>query len=673
MSDLSIPGVKSNIDTKAMVDAVMEPDRARLKRQEQDLQKIRGQKTIWQDVRQRMSQVETSARGLYSFQNPFREKTAVSSDAAILTATATRDAGIESHSLRVVQTATADRFQSDPLDRDFRASAGTYRFRVGEEEAKVSFRGGSLAELVDAINRGAGRLVEARLVRVTDTSQVLVIEAKKTGSANPLSLLDAAADLGVRIGLLAPSGRQLSTPPLAPESLAAPVSPDKVLFRNGTLDLKPGGEATLPFPGGRPIAPEIQLEVRLRVIDLPQEAFGTPAPPPGPQVTSSGRGEFQGATVPNEPSEPLAPPWNPPEPPRRIDDLRVISAQAGGRTIELPPLEAREGEQTYRVGLGTLTNSLDALAFSNRNTNREIVIEEVRLVDPTARGEYKPKNAVTQARDAVIDMDGIRITRGANQIDDLLPGVNLTLRGASEKPVTLDVKTDTEAVKNAVIQFVGYYDQLLGRIDVLTRSDEQVLADLSYLSDEEKKRAREELGALQGDLALNQIKNRLRETVAAPYPTSAGRELALLVQIGVGTDTGRAGGSAGIDKSRLRGYLEIDEAKLEKAIDGRIDAVRELFGNDTDGDFAVDTGLAFAVAENIRPYTQPGGVVGNRIAAIDDTAGRRERDIATLTKQLADKEARLKREYATMEGALGTLDRSSRALENFNNNLGGQR
>jgi flagellar hook-associated protein 2 len=241
--------------------------------------------------------------------------------------------------------------------------------------------------------------------------------------------------------------------------------------------------------------------------------------------------------------------------------------------------------------------------------------------------------------------------------------------------VELDVKTDVEAVKSSIIEFVGFYNQLLGRIDVLTRSDEQVIADIAYLDEEERKLAREQLGMLQGDLALNQMKGRMRETVAAPYPTSAGRDLSMLVQIGIGTDTARPGGGTGIDKSRLRGYLEIDEARLARAIEDRIDAVRELFGNDTDGDFVIDSGVAFAVAEGARPYIQPGGVIGTRVATIDQTAARRERDIATFAKQLEDKEARLQREYTMMEGALNTFDRSSRTLDNFSRGMGntGQR
>ncbi len=671
MSDLSIPGVTRKADTKAMVDAVMEPDRGRLRRKQEELEQIRGEKVVWQDIRQRLSQVESGARGLYSFQNPFREKLAASSDASVLTATATREAAVESHRIKVVQTATADRFLSEPLQRDFRAPAGTYRFRVGEDEAKVSFRGGSIGELVDAINRGAGRLVEARVIKANESSQILLIEARKTGSANPLTLLDASAELGLKTGLLAPAGLQLSAPPLAPQSLTAPADPQRVLFADGAMTLRPGGEATLPFPAGRPLPPQALLEVRLRVTGIAEQIPDAGGPPPGPAVTSPGRAEFQGHAVQSEASDFLMPPWEAPVPPPRTDDFNVITAVSSGRTIALPPIEQREGTQTWRVPIGSLAGSLDALSFHNRNTHREIVIEDVRLTDPAARGDNKPKNAIGEARDAVVELDGVRVTRGTNQVEDLLPGVSLALHAASDKTVGLDVKTDVEAVKSSIIQFVGLYNQLLGRIDVLTRSDEQVIADISYLDDEQRKQAREQLGMLQGDLSLNQMKGHLRESAAAPYPTSAGRDLALLVQIGIGTDTARPGGSGGVDKSRLRGYLEIDEARLAKALEERIDAVRELFGNDTDGDFVVDTGVAFAVAEGTRPYIQPGGMIGTRVATIDQTISRRQADIATFTRQLADKEARLQREYTRMEGALNTFDRSSRTLDNFSQGAGG--
>ena len=66
-----------------------------------------------------------------------------------------------------------------------------------------------------------------------------------------------------------------------------------------------------------------------------------------------------------------------------------------------------------------------------------------------------------------------------------------------------------------------------------------------------------------GDISLMQLKNSLQDIMMNPYPTSLGRDMRLLAQIGISTDA-RALGSLTLDKTRLRGYLEIDEPKLHR-------------------------------------------------------------------------------------------------------------
>jgi len=51
-----------------------------------------------------------SARFLYSFQNPFNDRLALSADESVITASATREAAEQSYRFTVKQTAQADRF-----------------------------------------------------------------------------------------------------------------------------------------------------------------------------------------------------------------------------------------------------------------------------------------------------------------------------------------------------------------------------------------------------------------------------------------------------------------------------------------------------------------------------------------------------------------------------------
>ena len=64
-------------------------------------------------------------------------------------------------------------------------------------------------------------------------------------------------------------------------------------------------------------------------------------------------------------------------------------------------------------------------------------------------------------------LDGINVVRDTNDIDDLIPGVTLNLVSESEQPVDLMVKRDIDTIMDSLITFVGNYNQLLTKVDIL--------------------------------------------------------------------------------------------------------------------------------------------------------------------------------------------------------------
>jgi len=154
-----------------------------------------------------------------------------------------------------------------------------------------------------------------------------------------------------------------------------------------------------------------------------------------------------------------------------------------------------------------------------------------------------------------------------------------------------------------------------------------------------------------------------------PYATRDGEALSLFVQMGVGTNvTGdRASGPA-----RLRGYLEIDEKKLEAVIKERSPAMRDFFGSDSDGDLVIDSGLAFQVYNTLRPYvTATTGIFDTKRANNDRAIAAENRKIPELTKKIQDEEAKLKRQYASVEAAQKAWDSMSQRLDSFSKSFSG--
>jgi flagellar hook-associated protein 2 len=245
MSDLSIPGVTSNVDTKAMIEALMEADRVKLAKKEEEVRALEDEKKVWQNLGLKVANLQESANKLYGFPNPFEEKVAVSADESILTATATRDAVEEDISFVVKQMASADRFMSSSLPRDFQPPSGTYRFRVGDEEREFSFPGGTLSQLADAVSRNVGDLLKAKVVDDTRETRVIILESQHLGADNRLIFDEAALDFALKSGVLesvAKTSRDIVPDPSVILPWGKTLSPDFYQLADEKLTVFPGGE-----------------------------------------------------------------------------------------------------------------------------------------------------------------------------------------------------------------------------------------------------------------------------------------------------------------------------------------------------------------------------------------------------------------------------------------------
>ncbi len=664
MSDISIPGVSSRFNTEKLVEDLMEVERKPLNRMEERVDTLHEQKRVWQDVNRGLQAFRESANALYGFQNPFNDRISTSSDPRVLTATATREARESVRSVQVLSTAKADRFASQPVDRDFRVDKGTYTFTVGDEQVSFTFPGGSLQKFATTLSERGRGLVDAQVINDTRTTQTLVIESLRTGVTNKLSFQDAAADLGRRTGLIEPvrdTGTDLTLSTANVRPWTQPL--DQVRYEAGeeSVLVRPGGELSLPVQPPVRDLENLVLELRVAVNELPREEYTPPEPPPGPGIQPPGSVELEGIELENAPSTAPLPEWDAPEPPQVIDDMTVLHLQGTRQTVPLPDVPAGNGETTIRVQLSDYVNDLEAVNIRNRNTYREISVQEVRIFDPNARGEHRPQNALSQAEDAEVLIDGVRAVRPENAIDDLIPGVTLNLHEESDRPVELAVEPDRDAIKDAVINFVGYYNQFLVEANILTRGDESVIDEIGYFTDEERDDAQERLGMFRGDITLNQMRSHLQRLMMDPYRTE--HDLALLAQVGISTNVGPLGGT--VDRTRLRGYLQVDEGKLEQALQENMAGVKELFGRDSDGDFVVDSGVAVAVEQYVKPYVQTGGILATRMSTIDTQVSRTNREIETYTKRLDRYEQELKREYGAMEGMIESMEEDSKAIDNF--------
>ncbi|MCL2759465.1 MAG: flagellar filament capping protein FliD [Treponema sp.] len=677
MSDIYVPGVRSRFNSDQIIEDLMKLERIPRDRAQNNIDTLRLQKSYWQEVGRRINSLRDSARHLYSFQNPFNERIGSSSNDSVITAFATREASEQSFSFTVKQTAAADRFLSQPLDDKTRVEAGIYTFSVGNDEISINYRGGTLRNFVDTINNRGRDKISASLINVRSGTISLLIESKLTGAENRLGFSGDAATLAIQFGMVERSNDTLKNIDISDSTVQKSVvngsaNNANVTVNDGVVKVAPLSAASVPI--GITIGSESPLVLRLETQTRVEtgDVFNVPQPPPGPNVPSSSV-TYGGITIENQPSNAPLPEFTPPPPPVRQDDMAVLNLVfSDGSTAKLPAISDSNSFTARQYNLSDVARgkTIVSLNVENTNTHREVSIGKVEILDPTSTSGFKPLNAVSTARDAIITMEGIEIIRTTNNIDDLIPGVTLNVRGISDKPVDLRITANADAVKEAIISFVGNYNRVMAEINVLTRRDDRIIDELTYLTKDESDAMRERLGIFSGDSTLNTFRTNLQRAGTAPYPTSLERDLALLAQIGISSNATRA---SGYDPARLRGYLEIDEKVLDAALESKIPAIKELFASDTTGSLIADTGVAFNVDSLVRPFVEIGGIISLKTSTIDSRINQDERRIVNLDRQLAAKEQDLRIQYARMEAAFSRMEQMSNSLDNFSQQNRGNR
>lgn len=650
MSDIYIPGVKSRYDTDKLIEDLMRVERVPKERAQKNVESLKTEKTNWQDIGRRMTSLRESARTLYSFQSPFTERIVTSADETVITGTAGRDAAEQERNFLVKQIASADRFLSKSLPENYSVAGGTYTFGVGKEKLSFAFRGGSLKDFAEALTKRGRDLLRADVVTVEPGTRSLLIESLKTGTINRLTFKEDAEKLALATGMVEKIdsvSRNLATDPVA-----VPAGSTK------QFQVSP----TLPNRGGLVLSYDVATTVQSDT--TPQD----PGPPPGPQIPIPGSITYGGITIENDAASVTIPPYTAPVQPKRVDTMDVIQLGfTDGTTKLLSPITDSTEYKTYQYKIADISGgkTISSISVINGNTHRDISVQNVRIYDSEANEGLRALHPVSTAQDALLNMDGIQVTRPTNEIDDLIPSVQLSLKGTSDKPVKITVEPDRQASKDAIIALVANYNRLLADLNVLTRNDDKIIQELTYLSKDEQEEMTNKLGTMQGDSTLNTFKSTLQRIATSSYPTSLERDMAMLAQIGISTDARKAGASQGYDASRLRGYLEIDEKVLDQALQSKLPAIKELFGKDTDGDLVVDSGFAYSLDSLIRPYVQTGGILALKTGGLDNRISQEEKRIDTLDKQLAAKEQSLKQQYGKMEGALDSMEKTSSSLDNF--------
>lgn len=238
------------------------------------------------------------------------------------------------------------------------------------------------------------------------------------------------------------------------------------------------------------------------------------------------------------------------------------------------------------------------------------------------------QETLQEAQNAVFSVDGLEIESATNTVKNVIPDVEFTIKEVTEenKPVTVNVGEDTAGVKGQLKKFVDAYNAMMDVTKDLTR--------VTSVGDGKAPVT----GGLVGDSTVRNLVNGVR---------------AELSNLGGSGDSFRALSDLGISTGQ-DGKLTIDDKKLDAALDDNFDKIG--------GFLTGDNGLMSRMENRISPYVGKEGIIGTRQKSIESQRADIDKQRERLDMRAAQVEARLFKQFNSMDALVGQLTQTSSNL-----------
>jgi flagellar hook-associated protein 2 len=241
-------------------------------------------------------------------------------------------------------------------------------------------------------------------------------------------------------------------------------------------------------------------------------------------------------------------------------------------------------------------------------------------------------------QNAKVHLNGVdQPDQQSNVITDLIPGVELTLKGLSDGTVVnvSNPDVDRTALTAKMKAFVSAYNDVVDFVS--SKTGEKRVSNPSSSTEAAQ-------GALFGDFGLNGILGSLRMAVGSPVAGMSGAG-ALLSSIGI--STGATTGSGATNADSVKGRLTFDESAFDAALDKDSSAVQKLLGG-----VAGTDGFSQSFKKLLDPLVTTNGILDQRIDSAGKEITRIGDKVTRLDDRLTAKEALLRKQFTAMETAM---------------------
>lgn len=251
-------------------------------------------------------------------------------------------------------------------------------------------------------------------------------------------------------------------------------------------------------------------------------------------------------------------------------------------------------------------------------------------------GNASSAGYIVQAANAQFTVDGLPLSSATNKVSGAIADVDFELLAKTDvaKPITLTVGQDSAGVKTSIKSFVDAYNKLIATSNKLT-SVTKVGEDGAPL-----------VGGLVGDSTVRSLLSGVRNELVNP---SAQEGVRVLADLGITT--------------QKDGTLKIDDSKFDLALKDNFEAVGAFFTG--------DTGLMSRVDKRIDGFVQTGGILEQRMKALESTRSDIKAQTENLNRRVDQMQTRLLSQFNAMDALVGQLKSTGDQLAQVFANLPG--
>jgi flagellar hook-associated protein 2 len=287
--------------------------------------------------------------------------------------------------------------------------------------------------------------------------------------------------------------------------------------------------------------------------------------------------------------------------------VRDAIEQAG---LGVQAVVVKDGEQ-YRLLLTSGSTGLDGAMTLTAGAGLDTRLGSGAMTETVA------------AQDAAFSVNGLSLTSSSNTVDDVVPGVTLTLAGVTEEasPVAVTVSTDRQDLRTRLESLVRAYNTLVDAMAAAGRADPEGVNS----------------GPLVGDATLRAIQSRVGGVFSARQLNVPGGGPSSLLELGLSSDVS---GRASLDASRLADQLESDPAAVEQLVS----AFAAKFSAALDG------------------FGAAGGILDARRDNLSAELRRLDAQTEALDQRMEQVERRLRAQFSALDTLLAQFQNTSSYL-----------